>query len=44
MEISQSESTDKINIGKCKQMHMDIWREILKNQRSLFIYSILSSS
>ena len=32
MEISQSESTDKINTGKCKQMHMDIWREILKNQ------------
>ena len=31
MEISQSESTDKINTGK--QMHMDIWREILKNQR-----------
>ena len=33
MEISQSESTDKINTDKSKQMHMDIWREILKNQR-----------
>ena len=33
MEISESESTDKINTVKCKQMHMDIWQETLKNQR-----------
>ena len=32
MEISQSESIDKINTGKCKHKHMDIWREILKYQ------------
>ena len=37
MEISQSESTNKINTGKCKQMHMDIWQEILKNQRRIFL-------
>ena len=29
--ISQLESTDKINTGKCKQMHVDSWWEILKN-------------
>ena len=44
MEISQSESTDKTNTGKCKQMHMDILQEILKNLRWLFLYSFLSSS
>ena len=25
--------------GKCKQMHMDIWRKIPKNQRRIFLYS-----
>ena len=32
------ESTDKSNAGKCKQIQMDTWAEILKNQ----LHSVLT--
>ena len=37
MEISQSESTDKINTGNCKQIDTEIWQKHFEKSAELVL-------